>query len=85
MYADIFLLCFPEQPLYISEKNKYQCIQCGRHYKHKAGWYQHKRYECGKEAQFHCHLCPHKAKHKHNLKSHIVFKHNIMDVENVLK
>lgn len=49
--------------------------ECGRVYKQKASLYKHKKYECGKEAQFQCPHCPYKSKRKDPLKSHIFFKH----------
>lgn len=55
----------------------FRCDACGRVYKHKSSWYQHRRYECGKNPQFFCHLCPYKAKQKQNLKTHMLFKHQL--------
>ncbi|KAG8259344.1 hypothetical protein J6590_014812 [Homalodisca vitripennis] len=48
---------------------------CGRRYLHKRGLTQHQRYECGKEAQFACQLCPFRSKLRGNLKNHILAQH----------
>lgn len=55
---------------------RYSCIGCGRLYKLKRNLTQHQRYECGKEPQFACTLCPYRAKQKGNLKSHLLLKHS---------
>lgn len=57
------------------EKKKYECSTCGKNYSYYSGLYNHKRFECGKEPQFHCPYCPYKAKMKTNLKTHILCKH----------
>lgn len=59
----------------VADPECYVCTVCCRTYKHKASWYAHRRYECGKEPQFHCQLCPYKAKLKGNLYSHIRLRH----------
>ncbi|XP_046659215.1 longitudinals lacking protein, isoforms A/B/D/L-like, partial [Homalodisca vitripennis] len=57
------------------EKTKEFRCSCGRKYKHYSSLYTHQKYECGKEAQFHCSLCPAAYKHKHRLKEHMITKH----------
>ena len=52
------------------------CQTCKKSYRYKEGLYNHQKYECGKEPQFQCPHCHHKTKHKGNLKSHIISKHN---------
>lgn len=59
----------------IEENKMYICYSCGRYYKYKGGLSQHLRYECGKEPQFCCQLCPYKAKQKSTLKTHMALKH----------
>lgn len=54
----------------------YVCPVCGHMYKHEKSLTLHSKYECGKEAQFGCELCPYKAKQKGNLKRHILLKHS---------
>lgn len=86
--AENYLICFAAHSAYNVQMEMYECNRCSRQYRHKAGWYQHRRYECGKEAQFQCPLCPYKAKQKQNLKSHIVCKHrpaNLMNLWNMVK
>lgn len=58
----------------------YVCEDCGRFYKYKKTLISHKRFECGKEAQFGCpeEGCFYKAKTRGNLKKHIINKHKIM-------
>ncbi|XP_046663210.1 longitudinals lacking protein, isoforms A/B/D/L-like [Homalodisca vitripennis] len=53
------------------------CETCNRSYKYKHGLAQHQKYECGKEAMFQCSFCPHKAKRRENLRSHVVTKHGL--------
>lgn len=51
---------------------------CGKSYKYRAGLYNHRRYECGKEPQFYCHFCPYKCKQKSGLKTHLKTKHGAL-------
>lgn len=51
------------------------CDVCGRGYRWSTGLAQHKRVECGKEANFKCSYCSYKAKQKVNLTSHIKRRH----------
>lgn len=53
------------------------CNDCGRAYTRKTNLMRHRRFECGKEPQFECKLCPYKAKQKSNLKIHYFCKHRI--------
>ncbi|KAF6197370.1 hypothetical protein GE061_020254 [Apolygus lucorum] len=53
---------------------RYYCA-CGRSYKFRESLSNHVRYECGKEAQFPCPICPYKAKLKWSLKSHYINRH----------
>ncbi|XP_054287648.1 oocyte zinc finger protein XlCOF6-like [Macrosteles quadrilineatus] len=53
----------------------YTCERCNRSYKYKHGLVQHRKYECGKEAMFQCTFCPHRAKRRENLRSHVLVKH----------
>ncbi|XP_073978023.1 zinc finger X-chromosomal protein-like isoform X1 [Rhodnius prolixus] len=55
---------------------KFGCLMCGKSYKYRAGLYNHRRYECGKEPQFYCHFCPYKCKQKSGLKTHLKTKHD---------
>lgn len=53
----------------------YPCRKCNRAYARKYTRSRHERLECGIEAQFECPFCDFRAKHKHNLKSHISKAH----------
>ncbi|XP_026291472.1 zinc finger protein 32-like [Frankliniella occidentalis] len=48
-----------------------QCQGCGRVYSQRSSLYRHRKYECGKEPQFQCPYCPHRAKLRGNLDTHI--------------
>lgn len=69
------VLSVTEAPPTVHES--FACTACGRMYKHKSSLGLHQRYECGKEAQFQCSLCPYKAKQKISLRKHIMFKHSV--------
>ncbi|KAG8259315.1 hypothetical protein J6590_014784 [Homalodisca vitripennis] len=55
---------------------KFFCKACGKRYKWKGDLSRHQRYECGKEPQFACPHCPHRSRHKQDLKTHVAFKHS---------
>lgn len=63
-------------PVEKDETKDFPCNECGCTYKHKSSWYQHKRYECGKEAQFKCKFCGYRGKRKRDIKMHMAIKHN---------
>lgn len=70
----MFILILGELlPLGISEI--YPCRKCNRIYARKYTRSRHERLECGIAAQFECPFCNFRAKHKHNLKSHISKAH----------
>lgn len=54
-----------------SAKRQYSCHQCGRNYSWPDSLNRHKKYECGKEAQFGCPHCKYRAKLHDNLIKHI--------------
>ncbi|KAJ1529443.1 hypothetical protein ONE63_006221 [Megalurothrips usitatus] len=54
---------------------QYSCNQCGKIYRWKQSLGLHQRLECGKEPQFQCPHCPHRAKQKGSLVKHISNKH----------
>lgn len=64
-------------------KKNFVC-KCGRQYLRKDSLVKHLRYECSKEPQFSCPHCPYRAKHKCNLKAHIIYKHTQQLVKNSL-
>ncbi|KAI5697058.1 hypothetical protein M8J75_004392 [Diaphorina citri] len=51
------------------------CLQCGRSYCRPYNLKRHIQYECGKAPQFPCLYCSYRARHKHDLKKHVTFKH----------
>ncbi|KAG8259359.1 hypothetical protein J6590_014827 [Homalodisca vitripennis] len=51
------------------------CDDCGRVYKYKGTLTFHKRYECGKDPQFQCFVCPFRSKRRSNLHAHIACRH----------
>lgn len=53
----------------------FRCKKCGKSYRWKNSLYTHVRLECGKEPQFQCPFCPHRAKLKGNLQKHMRLKH----------
>lgn len=53
-----------------------QCSQCGKGYSNNGNLMRHLKFECGKEPQFHCPLCPLRTRHKSNLLSHMYCKHH---------
>jgi DNA-directed RNA polymerase subunit RPC12/RpoP len=54
----------------------YSCFNCGKLYRWKNTLLRHLRLECGKEPQFYCPYCPHRAKRKGNLQKHVVRRHH---------
>lgn len=52
------------------------CQQCGRSYCRPYNLKRHIEYECGKAPQFPCMYCTYRARHKHDLKKHVTFKHS---------
>lgn len=63
---------FPEPVL---ESKRFVCNDCGRKYSRKPNLNKHQRYECGKEPQFLCPVCPYRAKYKTTLHSHLGLQH----------
>ncbi|XP_069702168.1 longitudinals lacking protein, isoforms H/M/V-like isoform X22 [Periplaneta americana] len=53
----------------------FKCPGCGKCYWYKKTMLRHLRLECGKEPQFQCPYCPHRAKQKNHLVKHIASRH----------
>lgn len=53
----------------------YQCPNCGRSYKRLQYLRKHQNWDCGKDPQFKCNLCPYKSYQGNNLKRHFSAKH----------
>ena len=51
------------------------CSKCGRRYRQYSSLWRHYTYECGKDPQFQCPYCPHRATQKVSLKKHICCRH----------
>lgn len=65
-----------------SENSPHSC-HCGKSYVHYNSLWRHKKYECGKEPQFHCPLCASKYTQKSTLDVHIRLKHpSVEDIIN---
>ncbi|XP_018574268.1 zinc finger E-box-binding homeobox protein zag-1-like, partial [Anoplophora glabripennis] len=56
----------------------FQCPDCGKFYSYNSGLIQHRKYMCGKEAQFQCPIqtCSYKSQLRSNLRKHIKAKHH---------
>nr|CAI5854442.1 unnamed protein product [Callosobruchus analis] len=52
-----------------------QCTRCGKQYKYESSLKFHIRYQCQKEPQFICGLCPYKTCVIGNLRRHSKLKH----------
>ncbi|KAK3915518.1 Longitudinals lacking protein, isoforms A/B/D/L [Frankliniella fusca] len=53
----------------------YICADCGKGYLHDSSLWNHRRYECGKDPQFHCPHCAYQTNRKGSLKRHLVTVH----------
>lgn len=53
----------------------YRCSDCGKGYLHDSSLWNHRKYECGKEPQFHCPHCAYQTNRKGSLKRHLVAMH----------
>lgn len=73
-----------DDPLPLGLSEVYPCRKCNRIYARKYTRSRHERLECGIDAQFECPFCNFRAKHKHNLKSHISKAHSKRLVEHGL-
>lgn len=58
------------------EENMYRCDACQRVYSHAQSLRNHKKFECGKSAQFGCPHCNYRCKRKGNMKAHILHVHS---------
>jgi len=59
----------------VTGKELFPCPKCCKVYHWKKSLLLHMRYECGKEPQFRCPYCPHRAKLRGNLLRHVKRKH----------
>jgi uncharacterized C2H2 Zn-finger protein len=68
------------EPEVVTGKELFLCPKCCKVYRWKKSLLLHVRYECGKEPQFRCPYCPHRAKLKGNLLRHMKRKHFVNNV-----
>lgn len=54
-------------------ESRFDCIQCGRSYKHKKNLQTHKKYQCGIGAIHECIYCKKKYRQRSTLKRHLYF------------
>ncbi|KAL1129451.1 hypothetical protein AAG570_013977 [Ranatra chinensis] len=55
--------------------NSFECLNCGRRYRHSTSLVRHIDYECGKLPQFQCPFCSHRTKLQYDLSKHIAERH----------
>lgn len=53
----------------------FKCPGCSKSYWYKKTMLRHLRLECGKEPQFQCPYCSHRAKQKNHLVKHVASRH----------
>jgi hypothetical protein len=53
----------------------FKCPGCNKSYWYKKTMLRHLRLECGKEPQFQCPYCAHRAKQKNHLVKHVASRH----------
>lgn len=57
-----------------SREGYFPC-DCGKSYRHSTSLFSHKKFECGKNPQFSCHICPSRFFRKCHLKCHVARIH----------
>lgn len=62
--------------------NPVHCKCCGKQYKLATSLYNHTKYECGKEPQFHCPMCSYRSYQKGNFRRHLKVQHNVDSPKN---
>lgn len=75
-FTDVHLSTFLQGISGVNKVYLSTCNVCGRSYSRKENLGRHRKFECGKDSQFHCTLCPYKAKQKGTLQVHLAVKHN---------
>lgn len=51
------------------------CTTCGKNYKHRQSLQNHKKFECGVDKKFKCHICEKWFRYKGSLNSHLGMVH----------
>lgn len=69
-------------PLTLEQSKMYQCSKCNKSYKYDQSLRMHQRYQCGKEPQFKCNVCPYRTYLKGNMSKHCLRMHGIEYVIN---
>ncbi|CAG9818632.1 unnamed protein product [Phaedon cochleariae] len=62
----------------------FMCTRCTKTYRLRHSLTRHMKFECGKEPQYACALCPRKFKHKYDLNVHERGKHSLVKQEVIL-
>ncbi|KAG8308289.1 hypothetical protein J6590_002378 [Homalodisca vitripennis] len=65
----------PWKPLRSQKEGAFECKKCKKRYIQKQTLNRHVQYECGKQPQFQCTWCGHRAKQKANLLTHLRNRH----------
>lgn len=61
-----------------------ECQNCNRVYKNRSCLSSHMSQDCGKNARFECPLCRYFFKRKHNLKQHLLGKHGLANMNELI-
>ncbi|CAH0381282.1 unnamed protein product [Bemisia tabaci] len=86
--SEFFPSVFKSEPLepgygyasFPSPPKHFRCSDCSKSYRWKRGLIRHQKYECestSSKPRFPCHRCSYVAKHKWNLKKHMVLRNHL--------
>jgi uncharacterized Zn-finger protein len=56
----------------------YRCPRCPKSYRQSASLWNHRKFECGQQQQFHCPLCQFCCKRPSNLNRHSLKMHSAL-------
>lgn len=56
--------------------NTHHCETCGKSYKHRTHLSRHRKYDCGKTANFFCPFCTYQCKRKDHFRLHVIRTHS---------
>lgn len=57
------------------QKIIWKCPACGKSYKHRQSLQNHKKFECGVDKKFQCHICAKWFRYKGGLNCHLGIVH----------
>nr|CAI5817510.1 unnamed protein product [Callosobruchus analis] len=63
----------------------FKCDRCGKAYSHKASFYNHRKYTCGKHPNLFCSKCSFATKYLQHMQFHMRLKHDIHMTTSELK